>query len=297
MNSLVLAFVVIGQIAVFQFAAVTFVRSVFAAILGDPPDPLAREISTYLRSASRYRFVLGGVLLLFTLASAIGLPPESVVRKLLLAAVSLTSSGAFAYASVTDRRTVRMFREALPDFGVRRASLRPRASAHWYGVAWEVLPVVILAATLVATITLAPQLGHIPTEMYVLQILQVAVVIGTLLYTFRHSMAVPNVSSRLAMLRDRPELALDFGERLAAREMRYFMAAKIGVALLLGVSVVKAGLDELGHAAAPLLGTANWVIIGLLLASFATFVFQVGALTRRMQHQAQQGGNKTDRSR
>lgn len=297
MNSSVLALVVIGQIAVFQFAAVAFTRSLFAALLGYPSDPLAGESATYLRKASRYRFILGGVLLVFALASLIGLPADATTRKLLLAVVSLTSSGAFAYASVKDRRAVRSMRKALPESGVRRASLQPRAVSHWYGTAWEILPIAILLATVVLTITLGRRLGYITTKMWVLQILQAAFVIGALVYTIRHGIAVPNVSSRLPMLRDRPELALEFGERLAAREMQYFMVAKIGVTLLLGVGTVHVGLEALEHSAAPLLNAAKWAIIGLLLALFTAFVLHIVALTRRMQSQIQQHPHEADTRR
>jgi len=282
MNPTVLAFIVIGQITVFQFAAVAFTRSLFTAMLGHPPDPLARESALYLSKASRFRFALGAALLLLTLATLIGLPADPAMRKLLIAFLSLTSSGAFAYASVTDRRTVNSMRQALPESGVRRASLMPRAAFHWYRAAWEILPIAILLATVVLTIVLGRRLGHITTEMWGLQILQAVFVIGAFVYTLRHGVAVPNVSSRLAMLRDRPELGLEFSERFAARERQYFMLAKIGVTLLLGVSTVHSGLEALNHEAAAPFDTMTWVIVGVLLVLFATFVLQIVTLTKRV---------------
>jgi hypothetical protein len=117
--------------------------------------------------------------------------------------------------------------------------------------------------------------------MWALQILQAAVVVGGLVYTYRWGTAVPNVSARLATLRDRPELALKFGEQLARREMQYFMGAKIGVALLLGMSTVSVALETLGHSAAQVLDAAEWVIVGLLLVLFVAFTLTIVALTRR----------------
>jgi hypothetical protein len=296
-NSSVLTFVVIGQIAVFQFLSVGFARSLFTAHLGKLPEPLGSKAAAYLDKARRYRFGLGLVLLLLALASLLGLPPDPQARKLLLVVVSLTSSAAFAFASVSDRRAVRAMRKALPEAGVRRASLQPRSASHWYPSAWEILPIAILVTTVVLAIALGRRLGHIATEMWVLQFLQAAFVIGALLYTSRYGVAVPNVSSRLAMLRDHPEVALEFGERLAAREMRYFMLAKIGVALLLGVSTVEAGLKALDHEAASLLGAVSWVIVGVLLVMFVTFVLQIVTLTKHMQNQIQRHEHEVNEGR
>lgn len=285
MSASVLASVVIGQIAVFQFAAAAFTSSVFAAILGPLAEPTATKCAAYLRRTEHRRFLLGGVLLALAVACLLGLPVDPGARKVLLAAASLTSAGAFGGAFFNDRRALRAMREALPDGGVRRASLERRDVSWWYNPIWELVPV----ATLVATIALAVSLGHragpVPARMWVLQILQVVVVVGGLVYTYRWGTAVPNVSTRLATLRHRPELALKFGTQLAAREMQYFMGAKIGVALLLGVSTVGPALEMLEHPAAQVLNVAEWVIVGLLLALFLAYTLTIVALTRRIRAQ------------
>ena len=201
---------------------------------------------------------------------------------------------AFAAASLIDRRALQTLRDALPNSGIRRASLRPRSPSQWYGRSWEILPVALRLLTLALTITLGYRLGHIPTEMWVLQVVQAAFVMGALLYTVRHAAAVPNVSSRLAMLRDRPEVALEFGERLAAQEMQYFMAAKIGVALLLGVSTLEVGLEALDHPAGAFAGAVTWVVVGVLVVMFGGFHLQMITLTRNMQRQV---GNEVNGDR
>jgi hypothetical protein len=238
MSFLALNLVVIGQIVVFQFASVPFTRSVFEARLGDLPHPLSTRSDDYLRKGARYRFALGAVLLVAALACTLGLPSDPQTRKLMLAVVSLISSAAFAIASFRDRRTVNALHRQLPDAGRRRASLRPRSISLWYHTSWEVLPVAVFLVTAGLTAVLARRLDPVPTEMWLLVSLQGAFVIGALLYTYRYGTGVPNVSSRLALFRERPELALEFGERLAEKEMRYFMQAKISVSLLLGVSAV-----------------------------------------------------------
>jgi hypothetical protein len=294
MNLSILALLIMAQVFVFQFAAVAFVRSVFSAVLGNPPEPLASKSALYLGKAGLHRVVLGGVLLLCALATLVGFPGDPTLRKILLAVVSVTSSGAFAWATVNDRRALRSMRDALPDAGVRRASLEPRAVSHWHGLVWDILPIVILLATVVLTIILGRRLGYVTTHMWVMQILQAVFVIGAVAYTFRRGVAIPNVSSRIAMLRDRPELALTFGKRLAAQEMQYFAIAKIGVALLLGISVAEAGLEPLNSPALSVLGVASWVIVGALLVLYAIFVSQIMILTRRMQHQVQRDGHEVN---
>jgi hypothetical protein len=121
--------------------------------------------------------------------------------------------------------------------------------------------------------------------MWLLQILQGVFVLGALFYTFRFGLVVPNVLQRLASLRDRPELAMRLGERLAAREIQYLMFAKTAVALLLGVSVVEHGLGALHHEAASLFEVTSWVIVGFLILLFAAYLIRLVALVRHISQQ------------
>lgn len=291
MSTSVLAFIVIGQIAVFQFAAVAFTRSVFAATLGPIAEPTAAKCAAYLRRAGQRRFGLGGVLFALAVAGLLGIPADAGGRKILLAVASLTSAGALGGALFSDRRALRALREALPEGGVRRASLEPRTVSRWYRPIWELVPVAILVATVVLAASLGQRAGHIPARMWVLQILQAVVVVGGLVYTYRRGAAVPNVSARLATLRDRPELALKFGEQLAIREMQYWMGAKIGVALLLGVITVSVALETLEHSAAHVLNATEWVIVGLLLVLFLAYTLTIVTLTRRTNAAQPKEGN------
>ncbi len=294
MNAPVLALIILGQIVVFQFLSVAFVRSLFAAHLTHPPEPPSGAAADHLGKARRHRFALGTILLIPVLIAFFGLPNDPGLRKLILAAVSLVSSVAFAGASLIDRRALRTLRDALPDASVRRASLQPRSLSQWYGRSWEIVPLALVLLTLAVAITLVHRLGHIPTEMWVLQILQAAFVLGALVYTVRQGATVPNVSLRLAMLRDRPEVALEFGEHLAAREAQYFMAAKIGVALLLGINTLEVALKALGHPAAAVADAVSWVVVGVLVLMFGGFLLQIITLAKHMQRQV---GNEVNGER
>jgi hypothetical protein len=280
--------IIIAQIGVFQFGSPAFTRSVFALRLGIPPGPLADDVAAYFRKVTFARFTLGALLCLVALTALLGLPGDPGLRKLLLAIVSVTSSIAFAHAVRRDKQTLRTVSENLAKPSVRRASLEPRSIRRWYNPIWEVAPVAILAATMAFTVWIGYRLVDVPTQIWVYQVLQLVFVIGALIYTSRHGITVPNVSSRLAALRDQPELALRFGESLAAREMKYLMFAKIGVALLLGVDILNVGMRALDHGAASFVGNVSWAITGVLLLAFAGYVAQLVALTKRTMRQTEE---------
>jgi hypothetical protein len=285
----ILTIIVIGQIVAFQFLSIAFTRSLFVACLGTPAEPLSSELNDYLNKVRRYRFILGAALLLVVLAIVLGIPADSGVQKIVLAVVSVTSSAAFAMASIMDRRAARAMRDRLPGSERKVASLEPRSVSHWYHLVWEIVPAVILLATLAVTVAVGRRLGQPTTEMWVYQAFQAAFVMGAIFYTYRYGVTVPNTAARLAMLRDHPDVALEFGQRLAAKDMQYFMLAKIGVALLLGVNAVEAGLQALHHSAASILDSVSWVIVSILLVMFAAYVLTIVALTRHMQSQLRGG--------
>lgn len=294
MSPNVLAFIVIGQIIVFQFAAVALTRSVFTVILGNPSGSLLDRMTSYLRKVTVFRVALGVVLLILAMTTVLGPFKEPPAGKILLAVVSLISAAAFAAGLIRDRRTARAMRSELHDAGIKRASLGPRSVADWYPPAWEAVPIALLLLTVVLTVSFGFQLQEVPVKMGVFQALQAAFAVGALLYTIRYGIAVPNVSSRLPMLRDRADLALEYGEQLAAREMRYFLSAKIGVTLLLGVATVGVGLKAMHHRAASILDAAEWVIVGALLLLFAAYVFQIVSLTRRVMRRVEQPGEEVN---
>jgi hypothetical protein len=286
MNTYVLALIIIVQITVFQFLFVAFTRSLFTVRLGTPPGSLAAGVAAYIRKAVLHRFSLGAVLLLSACWVGLSGPDEPGFRKLLLAAISLISSVAFTIALVMDRRTIASMRDTLPESHIRHASLGPRTLRQWYHPSWEIVPVAVLLATAAFTVSVGYRLGEIPARMLVLQVLQGTFVIGSLFYSLRYGTATTNVATTLPMFRDHPDVALEFSEELAGRENRYFILAKIGVALLLANGTIRAGLVAIDHGAAPILGKTMWALIILLLAAFAHFIVRLVSLVRQAERRA-----------
>jgi hypothetical protein len=174
-------------------------------------------------------------------------------------------------------------RQALPGAGVRRASLQPRRIGDWYPVTWEGLPIVILLATVIATVALGLRIGTVTTGMWVLLVIQIAFVLGALATTIRGNIGAPDVSRRLPGLGASPEKAVAFGTQLVGLEMKAFMVAKISVALLLGVGLVENGLSRLGEDAAAWFAVTSWVLVALLLLLFTAFVSRLVLMVRRVR--------------
>ena len=279
--------IVVAEICLFQFVSIGLTRSLFSVYLGKPPEGISDRVARYLSRVARFRFAIGGLLGLVVLTVLLGWPADPGVRKLVLAVVSVTSALAFGAGFVSDQQTVRSLVKTLPESAVRRASLAPRSIDQWYAPAWEVVPLVILGSTAAFVLWMAST-SSLPEVAWAMLGLQAAFVVGALFYTLRFGSAVPNVSQRVAALRDRPEIAMRLGERLAAREMQYMMLAKNGVALLLGVSVVHAVLRDHHHELTPWLGVASWVLVGLLMLAFAGYIVQVTALVRRTMQDSEQ---------
>jgi len=287
----VLSVIVLVEIGLFQFLSTGLTRSLFAVRLGEPPEAISGKVSAYMSRVFRFRFVAGAVLALPALLALCGWPPDSTVRKLMLAAVSVTSAVLFAVGFFLDGRTVRSLVGTLPESGVRRALLEPRTIRRWYAPTWEALPFATLVSTAVFVLWTASGAVRPPIMAWILLGIQAAFVVGALIYTLRFGVSVPNVSMRLASLRDRPETALLLGERLAAREMQYLMLAKIGVSLLLGVSVVHVSLRAGHHAWAPWFSAASWVLVGLLMLAFAAYLVRLMTLIRHTLDEREQPRN------
>jgi hypothetical protein len=282
-----LAILVIAQVAVFQFLSISFTRSLFRLLLGDAPEPASGKAATYIRGAARQRFFLGGLLALVALAILVGLPAAVGARKVLLAAVSLVSTAAFVIASVAERKAASSIAAELPGFGLRRASLQPRTLSRWYHPAWESVPIAIFIATSIVALVLWSRLDQTPVSMWVLLPIQGVFVSGALLYTVSHGVRVANVSSRFVALRDQPEVALRFSERLAGVQMRYFMLVKVCISLLFGIGALHTGLEVLAPAAGPFLAALRWGTVITLLTAYAAYLLQIVTLTRHLQRHLQ----------
>lgn len=280
-----LLLVILVQIAIFQFLSLSFTRSLFVARIGEPVGPEADRVAHYLARAKQLRFGFGSFLLAACLVIAAGVL-SGPSAKIALAVVSVTSSVAFTGAIIRDRREVHAMLQDRPDGAVRLASLRPRRLRQWYHPAWETLPVAISVAT-VAFLVVWDARGY-PVRPGILAFLalQIAFVFGALLYTVRYGTTARN-SSALSSLRRQPELALELGERLLGAELRYFMIAKVGVALLLSATIVHLAMVDAGNALEPAFKTVRWLLAGALLVAFAAYVARVGMLTKRALDRAE----------
>lgn len=277
-----LAAAICAQIVVFQLFPIPLTRSLFRARLDTPPPSVDAELRRYVHDSSRSRSLLGAILLVVALGGGLlGLGPTVAGPKILLAVVSLTSSAAFLAATVRDRRVLHSLLGRLPEASRRIASLERRHLSRWYRPAWEVLPIVVLVVTGTLAALAGLRSGALPPRTWLLLALQAAFVLGGLLYVLQRAPAVTPVPQRPVSVRDRPEAALRVGEDLLAREMRYFVAARIGVALLLGTSVAEDALGALRHPAAPVAGAATWGLVGVLLLAFARYLRDVLRATRR----------------
>jgi len=292
MNSMILSLLIAAQVVVFQFVAVVFTKSVFAVGLGEPPEELARRMSEYQRRVSRQRYALGGVLLVLAVAVQWIVPSGDGAAKLMLTALSLTSTAAFVAAVVQDRKTMRRAHAELPDGGTRRASLTPRKPGYWYNPYWELVPIAMVSVTCAYVYSLTLQLEAVPSMAWLWLGLQAVIAFGGLWYAARRGLRVPNISRRIAMFRRRPELALQFGERLAANEARYFMVVKVLVALLFGLKVVRSGMEALNNPAVATVDVLKWISVGLMLLAYAGFIWRLGRITKRAMSKVE-GGVRT----
>lgn len=280
MSTMIIVMTVLAQVLVFQFLSVAFTKSVARVQLGDLPEPLAGRLHSYLKRASRFRYMLGAGLLLAAVVIRWLLPLAIGPTKLLLAVVSVGSSAAFVAAVVRDRRTMRAVYDELPEAGVRRASLTPRPAGYWYNPNWELVPICTVAVTLAYVYWLTLELTSVPALVWVWLGAQAVFAFGALWYAARRGMRVPNVSRRLASFRNQPELALQFGERLASLEAGYFMVAKILIAFLLGLMVVQAGIDSTGSAGGGTVDLLKWLLVGLLVLAYLLFVWRLGRIAK-----------------
>jgi len=287
MNSILIVLTVLVQVLVFQFLAVAFTRSVFVVRLGSPPEPVAAKVAGYLQKAARSRYLLGAILLALAIVIRWVLPLSVGMAKLSLAVVSLVSAFAFVAAVVRDRNFARAAQDELPEAGIRRASLAARPSRYWYSPYWELVPICLVGITCVYVYWLTLQLTTLPAMIWVWLGVQVVFAFGALWYAARWGMRVPNVSRRLAMLRKHPELALKLGERLAANEARYFMPAKVLVTLLLGLKVLREGMEAMGSAGVETVALLKWLLVGLLILTYVLFILQLGRITKGAMREAE----------
>lgn len=279
MNLLTILIVILIQIAIFQFVAVFLARSLPVVLVGerDLPAELRRDVERFRRRAGRLRLGLG----VFLAAAAVGIVLLGVGPsggKLFLAGVSLVSTLAMAAGYFRDRRSMRTLGCRRPDAGIRAASLEPRTLGRYYHPLWEAVPVAILlisAGFTVRVVSGGMVDGEAASGMLACLAFQALLVLGFLAYTLSSGLTGSSVASRLPMFRDRPEAAFALDDALRGTELRYFAAAKTGVALLLGLPQVEIAARAWRHQAALWLDAGGWILVVLLLVLFGRYVLRV----------------------
>ena len=290
MTIVVLSLVILFQIGLFQFLAVLANRSIFQQelqLLGAlAPD----RLTNHARRPPVLQLGLGLILGCLVLLPLFGLPSDPVLGKLLLVSVSLISAIGFFFTRARDRAMMSLLIGYTPEGSVRRASLKCRSLRQWYHPAIEAIPIVIFVATLlfltrVPEFIAADEPAFTAGRMYILTLygFQGLLVFGAHFYALGKGVDVNSMATYLPSLRRQPEVALRLGEELAGTQVRFFMFMRIGVAALLGTTIVEKVFAAIGNPGVFLWQAIGWGLIGVLLISFFFYLRKVGRISRQMQ--------------
>jgi hypothetical protein len=294
MNMLTILVVVLVQIAVFQFASVFLARGAPALLVGDRdlPAELARRMDRFRRSSGRSRMALGGLLAAAALLAGLIRPAGPGEGKLILAAISLVSTAGMIGGYLRDRRAIRSMQDLKLDSGLRLASLEPRTIRRYYHPAWEALPVVVLVASAAFTVWAVSREGVVANgdsaglHMIAILALQGFLVVGLLVFTSNSVLASASLAARLPVFRESPEAAIALDNALRETELRYFLAAKVGVVLLLALRLGEIAAEALHNPSRAWLEAGGWALVTALLVLFGFYVHRVVKLSRKVVNAA-----------
>lgn len=294
MRVLILYAVVTFQILIFQFVAVRFLKAIPEYFVGkdELPDKVAEAVREFRHSLATGTYTLGAALWIGMTVGVYVLPFTRVAAdRLIMMAVSLVSSGILLWTYVRAGRKARGIADMLPDSGRRIASLERRTLGRYYSVAWEFLPFVILTAAAIFTFWAVPQLdapypthydssgipdqwGEGPGRFVALLIMQAVIAVGLLGLTFSVVRERPGLSPKAPIAAESPSQAERLSEGTRRRELRFFMAAKVLVALQIGLILVLRLRTALGHVPSFWMAGAPWVVTLLLLVVFGMYAAQ-----------------------
>lgn len=268
---LIVLLVVIGfQVLVFQFFAVRLSGLLPDYLIGtqELPSDTSTAITRYRNRIGRARRWIGVALLglLALVAFDIG---GLVLRKLVLAGVSLVSAGVFLAGYVRDRLYVQRLARAVPAPAVRTASLERATLSQHYRLAWEFLPAIIWVATLLVT---AAALREGTAGGVWLAVVQTVVVLGGLLVSLSYARSGPRLPQAARSHLGKAEVALGLDRRLRTLELRALLGARVGIVLLLAVAQAERALPVLGLPIPAVLTLVKWGLVAGLLALFALYV-------------------------
>jgi len=286
--------VVAVQILIFQFASLRFMRAIPDQLLGGASLPPGAEaaVGRYRSGITRMNYGVGAVLLAGMILCAYVFPfTKGVPAILSVTAASLLSSGFFVVGYLRARSAAARIVDLVPDTGKRVAALQRREIGRYYNPVWELVPFLVLAASVVFTLWALPRLaqpyplsfdaGGLPDawgegalRFVGILLLQAVCAFGLLLLTFWGLLSGPCISPRGPAAAADPEEAAKTAEALRRRNLRFFMAAKILISLQLGLVLLVKVETALGHAPPAWMKFSPWAMTLALLATFAVFVAQ-----------------------
>jgi hypothetical protein len=285
------------QVLVFQFLSLRFLRSIPDHVFGDTemPERVEREILSYKRDLSRWCYAIGGGLWGAMTLCAYVLPfTRGATGLLAITAASILSSGFFAWTYLRARSGAERIVEELPDTGLRVASLERRSLGKYYNLAWEFVPFVLLAATAVLVFWALPRFGQpyplsfddqgIPDKwgqgtgrFLALLFVQGLVTFGLLALTFLGLKHPPDFSPKAPTASRDPERALRRSEEARGRTLRFLMAAKIGLALQVALTLFVKVETALGVALPNWVDKSPWAATLFLLGLFTAYLVRTAA--------------------
>ena len=292
--------IVTFQILVFQVIAVRFIRAIPEHFVGKEnlPEDVAGAVRELKRRLTSTNYGIGTALWLVVTVGIYVLPfTNFAADRLIAAAVSVFSSAVLLWAYLGAVGEGRAIAELIPDTGRRVASLERRTLSRYYNPAWDLLPFAILAATAAFTFWAVPQLyapypihydssgipdrwGEGAGRFMSILVIQAIIAFGLLLLTFRLVRAGGCLSPRAPVVSASPSRAERLSEGARRRELRYFMAAKILVALQFGLILFVRLRMALGNIPSAWIAAAPWVTTALLLVVFGAYAVQAARAGR-----------------
>jgi len=286
--------IVTSQILIFQFISVRFLGAIPEYFLGNKalPEEIADAIRQHKRSLSQRSYRVGAALWIAMTVTVYGLPfTHSPADRLIVAGASLVSSALLLWTYLRAGRDAQGIADMLPDSGKRLASLERRTLGRYYSVTWEFLPFGILLAATAFTMWALPQLeapypvhydssgipdrwGQGGGRFVSILIVQAVAAFGLFFLTFGVLRGRGCLSPKAPIAAQAPAEAGQVSEISRKRELRFFMAAKIAVALQFGLILLVKIRVALGNVPSPWMAGAPWVATLLLLVIFAAYAIQ-----------------------
>ena len=284
----ILIVVVVLQVLTFQFGVARLSRALPDSLIGTEnlPTPVAEGVASFKQSVGRLRYPMGALLVVATIIVAYLLPLGPGGAKLSLATISVISAAACAIGYLHDRRKIAAIAADLPEPSVRTATLQRDSLRLHYSPVWESLPLLILLATVVATLWtwMGPEPAGTASrgDLVVLPIVQGVYVFACLTFTLWSVRSGSRLPQKSKAFLGTPERAVGIENALSQVELRFFMIAKIAVALMFGLMQLDQILVYTGRQVPLVLDLSPWILLVLLLGLYLTFMVKTSRVSKAL---------------